>query len=586
MKNRIFRGIPASPSIAIGRIKLFKRKEDSSSDKKKDIDIKEEIKLFEDARRKSLKQLRKLKTDIKGNSNGIPSRLVDFQILLLQDPLFLNNVEKRITNGESASQSISNFIKSIEQDFNNIPDSYISERYLDVRDAMSRLMKNLGEEEEEMNLSGNEHVIVANHLSPTDTLQIDRNKINGIITETGGETSHTAIIAEALNIPAVVGIEKITDNIKEGEEIIVDGINGLIIVNPDEKTKRRYEEKEKESEKIREKFLKEKDLPSKTIDGYSIDISANIELPLEINSINKYGAEGVGLLRTEFIYLQSDELPDEDNQFNFYSKVASISLPDYVIIRTLDIGGDKLLKIGLPEETNPALGWRGIRLSMGNTSIFKTQLRAILRASSSGNIRILLPMISQIEEVKKFKAILEEVKDELRKQKIEFDEDIEVGIMVEVPSVSLMTDCFAKNVDFFSIGTNDLTQYTLAVDRGNKRVSSIYDHLDPSIIKLMKMTVEKAHQRKKWVGVCGKIAADPVAVPVLIGLGVDELSLTPAFIPEIKNIIRGISKKESIDLLNHVLKLETSKEIRSFLEKELLQRFPSLKSILVEVEND
>jgi len=583
MKNKVFRGIPVSPSIAIGKAFIYSPKDITFKKEKKIKSIDEEICKFEKARRKSLKQLRKLKSELKKLPAREPVRLIDVQILFLQDPLFLNSVEKRIRNNkESAMDSIKNFLESLERDFQDIPNSYISERFFDVKDVGDRILKNLGEEKIELDLKGHDNIIVANRLSPTETAQISIDEVGGIVTERGGKTSHIAIIAEALNIPAVVGVNDLLNCVESGDEIIVDGISGIVVIHPDENTKRNFEQKEKEAEKIKQEFLKHKDLPATTIDGYSIDISANIELPIELSNINKYGAKGVGLLRTEFLYLTSEAIPDEKVQYDFYSEIAKICSPDYVIIRTLDLGGDKIFKI--KEELNPFLGWRGVRFSLSNEEIFRTQVRAILRASSFGNIRLLIPMVSQVDEMIKIRNIVEEIMEELRREGQSFDKNIEIGAMVEVPSVCLLADQFAKVVDFFSIGTNDLTQYVLAVDRGNQKISGLYDHLDPSVIKLTKMAVEQAHHNNKWVGVCGGISADIVAIPLLVGLEVDELSLPPSFIPQIKNIIRGLSLKESKELLIQAEKKKSATEVREFLNIELLEKFPSLKNIILEVE--
>ncbi|MBA7676299.1 Phosphoenolpyruvate-protein phosphotransferase [subsurface metagenome] len=535
MKNRVIRGIPVSPSIAIGKVFLYSPKDITFKRIKKKGSVDEEICKFEKSRRKSQRQLRALKSELKKLPTKEPVRLIDIQILFLQDPLLLNSVEKRIRNNkEAAAEAILNLLESLKRDFQEIPDSYISERYLDVKDVGDRLLKNLGEDEIEMELKGHNNIVVAERLSPTETAQMSVDKVSGIVTERGGKTSHIAIIAEALNIPAVVGVNGLLNETESGDEIIVDGISGIVVVNPDENTKRTFEQKEKEAERIQKEFLKHKDLPATTIDGYSIDICANIELPMELGFIKKYGAKGVGLLRTEFLYLTSESIPDEDEQYRFYSEIARVCSPDYAIIRTLDLGGDKVFKTKTKEEANPFLGWRGIRFSISNNEIFRTQLRAILKASSKGNIRLLIPMVSQVEEMIKVRKIVKDIMKELKKEGHPFDENIEIGAMVEVPSVCLLADHFARVVDFFSIGTNDLTQYTLAVDRGNKRVSGLYDHLDPSVLKLMRVTVEHAHHNNKWVGVCGGIAADIVAVPVLIGLEVDELSLPPSFIPQVK----------------------------------------------------
>ncbi len=586
MKNRIIRGIPVSPSIAIGKAFLYSAEDISFFSSRRKGNVQEEFSLFEKTRRKSLGQLRALKSDLKRLGNKESTKLIDVQILFLQDPLFLNSVEKRIKNKkESAEKAIINFLKSLKINFKDIEDSYIKERYLDVKDVVDRLLKNIHNKEIDMELPGSDNIVVAKTLTSSEIIQMSRNKVRGIITERGGRTSHIAILTEALNIPTIVGTNGVQEEIEVEDEVIVDGISGIIVIKPDEDTKRRFEQKEREAAAIQQEFLKKKDLPATTIDGYSIDISANIELPIELSSIKKYGAKGVGLLRTEFLYLTSEEIPDEEKQFRFYSEIADVCSPDYVIMRTLDLGGDKVFKTK-EKEANPFLGWRGVRFTLGAREIFRIQLRAMLRASAKGNVRLLIPMVSQVEEIIEVRKIVEDVKEELRKEGYPFDENIEIGAMVEIPSVSLLADHFSKEVDFLSIGTNDLTQYTLAVDRGNKRVSALFDHLDPSVISLMKMTVKGAHHNNKWVGVCGEMACDLVAMPVLIGLEVDELSLPPTFIPQVKNVIRGLSLKESKKLLEKVEKKESANNVRGFLKKELLKRFPSLKNILVEVEND
>jgi phosphotransferase system enzyme I (PtsI) len=586
MKNKIFRGIPASPSIAIGKSFLYSTKEIAFSSRREKKEVTEEMALFEKARHLALKQLRSLRVELKKASDPVSSRLIDVQLLFLEDPLLLNSVEKRIrVQKESAEEAIVNFAESLAEDFRDIPNSYIAERYLDVKDVVDRLLKNLQDKDTDKELGSFGEIMVAESFTASTVLQMSKAGVVGLIAEKGGRTSHFALLAEALNISAVVGANGVTDSIETGDEVIVDGISGVIVVNPNEDTKRRFERKKEETAAIQKKFLEKKDLPATTIDGYSIDISANIELPIELPYIKKYGAKGVGLLRTEFLFLTSRDIPNEKEQYDFYLKVAEHAFPDYVIMRTLDLGGDKVFKTKVQEE-NPFLGWRGVRFTLANEKIFKDQLRAMMRASAKGNVRILIPMVSQVEEMLKVREITENIKSELKKEGVAFDENIEIGAMVEVPSVPLMADLFSGVVDFFSIGTNDLTQYTLAVDRGNKKISCLFDQLDPSVISLMKMTVQKAHHNNKWVGVCGDIAADVVALPVLIGMELDELSIPPSFIPQIKNVIRGLSLKECKDLLKDVEKKASAKEVREFLKEEMLKRFPSLKNILVEVEND
>lgn len=586
MKNRIFRGTPASPSIAIGKSFLYSPKQIILSSLSERKGVAEEIALFENARNMALRQLRGLRVELKKASDPVSARLIEVQMLFLQDPLFLNSVEKRIRTGkESAEEAIINFSEGLERDFKDIPNSYIAERYLDVKDVVGRLLKNLREEETDDALGNYGDIMIAESFTASNVLQMSKAGVGGLIAERGGRTSHFAILAEALNISAVVGANGVVGEIESGEEIIVDGISGVIVINPDEDTKRRFERKKEEAAAIQKKFLKQKDLPATTIDSYSIDISANIELPIELPFIKKFGAKGVGLLRTEFLFLTSEDVPDEKEQYDFYLKVAENAYPDYVIMRTLDLGGDKVFKTKVQEE-NPFLGWRGVRFTLANEKIFKDQLRAMLKASAKGNVRILIPMVSQLEEIIKVKDIVEEIKAELKKEDIAYDENIEIGAMVEIPSVPLMADFFSEIVDFFSIGTNDLTQYTLAVDRGNKNISNLFDQLDPAVITLMEMTVQKAHHNNKWVGVCGDIASDVVAIPLLIGMEMDELSLPPSFIPQIKNIIRGLSLKESKGLLENAKKKRSASEVREFLKEEMLNRFPSLKNILVEVEDD
>ncbi|MEO0294004.1 MAG: phosphoenolpyruvate--protein phosphotransferase [candidate division WOR-3 bacterium] len=585
MKNKIIRGIGVSPSIAMGKAFLYTPKEIILSSKRKKGKIEEEIKLFEKARCLSLRQLRKLKLELKKMKDVQTPRLIDVQLLFLQDPLFLNSVEKRMRNGkESAEEAIINFAKGLEKDFLNIPNSYIAERYSDVKDVISRLLRNL-REEEDASLEEFGEIGVAESFTASSVLELSKLGVKGIVSEGGGRTSHFVILAEALGVSTVVGANGITNEIETGDEIIVDGISGVVIIRPDEDTKRRFERKREEAIAIQKEFLEKKFLPATTIDGFSIDISANIELPVEIPLIKEYGAKGVGLLRTEYLFLTSKGIPSEEEQYNFYVKIAESVFPDYVIMRTLDLGGDKVFKMKMQEE-NPFLGWRGIRFTLSNEEIFRAQLRAMLRASAKGNVRILIPMVSQIEEILRVRELTEKIKKELKEEGILFDENIEIGAMVEIPSVPLMADFFSEVVDFFSLGTNDLTQYTLAVDRGNKKISYLFDQLDPAVITLMKMTVEKAHHNNKWVGVCGDVASDLVALPILLGMEVDELSLPLAFIPQVKEVIRGLSLKECKELLKNIEGKKSAREVREMLKEEILRRFPSFKNILVEVEND
>jgi phosphotransferase system enzyme I (PtsI) len=398
--------------------------------------------------------------------------------------------------------------------------------------------------------------VVAHNLTPADTIAMRENMVKGFATDIGGRTSHTAIVAQSLEIPAVVGLKNITALVREGSTIIVDGNQGLVILNPSPETLNNYRrEQEIQLSQVRE-LEKLRDLPAQTTDGHRVTIAANIENPEELKAVLKHGGEGVGLYRTEFLYFNRSTMPNEEEHYQNYLRVAQRMLPYAVIIRTIDLGGDKLANLGLEgltEEKNPFMGLRAIRLCLKYPQVFKTQLRGILRASAEGRIKIMYPMVSGLSELRAANKILNETKEELRKEGKKFDEHIEVGIMIEVPSAAITADLLAREVDFLSIGTNDLIQYTLAVDRVNENVASLYEPLHLSILRLLKMIVDAGHNAGKWVGMCGEMAADPSFTSVLVGLGLDELSVSPGQIPKIKKIIRGTSQFETRALVQDIL---------------------------------
>ncbi len=510
--------------------------------------------------------------------------IIEVQEAILEDPLFRERVETKIKDGKGAHESILEFLDEIKREFGSLGDRYLKERYLDIKDVSHRILHHIFPRRIEWQPE-EPHILIAHDLTPSETAQLNKDKVLGFATDAGGRTSHTAIVARSLGIPAVVGLSNATKEIKHGDEVILDGIKGVLIVNPPEKIKRTYRKRKEEYEKLEKELLSLKELSATTIDGYEVDLSANIEMIEEIEAVKRCGAKGVGLLRTEFFFFSERRLPGEEEQFEFYKKIASSLAPDPVIIRVLDIGGDKLYSWEEYKEANPFLGWRGIRILLEEKNLLKTQLRAILRASACGNVKILLPMISSIDEVMDAKKILEETKEELRKEGKEFDEKIELGVMVEIPSCALLAREMGKFVDFFSIGSNDLTQYTLAVDRTNERISYLFSHLHPAVLKLMKLTVEGGHENGKWVGVCGEIAGDPLSVPVLLGLGVDELSTSPIIIPEIKSIIRGLTMEEARSITEKVMRMNRVEEIRRYLREEMAQRFPLLINLFVEEED-
>ena len=583
MKNRVFRGIPASSGIVMGKAYVLSREIFVPSPARRTTE--EELATFYSAIKSTQRDLEGIIQRLKEQKSQEGLKLIEVQLLLLKDPFFVETVENYIREGEGASYAIHKFIETLKTEFETIGDPYIKDRFLDIKDVARRVMRKIEGETGELSYQ-EPHVLFAHDLTPSDTAQLDKKYVLGFVTETGGKMSHTAIIARALGIPAVVGVGGILKEVKNGEQVIIDGFRGVVVVAPDEDTKRTYEKRIREYREYEKKLEKAKELPATTIDGKEIDLTANIEIPLELKPAVENGARGIGLYRTEFIFLTDDGLPDEETQFRYYREAAEMFRDLPVIFRTLDSGGDKILGWQYLREDNPFLGWRGIRLTLDRKEIFLSQVRAILKASSYGNVKIMLPMVSSLEEVERARELLEEAIRGLEKEGINIKKPVEMGIMVEIPSAAILSEHFAKHVDFFSIGTNDLTQYTLAVDRTNERISYLFDHVNPAVVRLMRQTIDAAHENGIWAGVCGEIASDPVAIPLLIGLNVDELSLTPALIPQIKGIIRGISYQECVKIAQEVMKMDSACKVRKFLSQELLSRFPHLENLLVEVDND
>jgi phosphotransferase system enzyme I (PtsI) len=452
------------------------------------------------------------------------------------------------------------------------------DRYVDIRDVGRRVIKNLeGSGVASLADLDQAVVVVAHELTPSDTAQMDLTKVKGFATDVGGRTSHTAIMARTLELPAVVGLEQASRRIKDGDWCILDGGNGVLIVNPDKDQLALYRQRQRAIAAQEQLLRRLRRLPAETLDGVKVGLAANIELPEEARSAMARGAEGIGLFRTEFLFLNRNNLPTEEEQFAAYRLVCKISQPHSVIIRTLDLGGDKFLShLGLAPEMNPFLGLRAIRLCLAHPHIFKVQLRAILRASHYGKIRIMFPLISGVEELRKVLAILKEVRQDLQKRQIPFDPDMEVGAMVEVPSAALTADILAKEVDFFSIGTNDLIQYTMAVDRANERMAYLYDPLHPAILRTLHQVIRAAHQEKIWVGLCGEMAGDPLFTLVLLGMGLDEFSTSAVSIPEVKKVIRSVRFDRARMMAEHALTLPTSEEVRQYLSQSMAGKAPSV----------
>ena len=493
------------------------------------------------------------------------ANLADAHLLILNDPLITREVTKIVNDGVNAEYALSKVLEKIIHSFEMIDDEYFRERKHDIADVGKKLLSHLlGGDRRTIADIKTEGVVVGHNFTPADTLVMRENLLIGFATDIGGKTSHTAILAQSLEIPAVVGLKDITTKISDGDVIIVDGNAGIVVINPDPEMLNNYKrEKEIQFEQSKE-LEKLRDLPAQTIDGHKIVIASNIDNPDESVSVLKHGAEGVGLYRSEFVYFNRNTMPSEEEHYKNYAHIARKMMPYGVIIRTFDLGGDKLSGMGLEgvsAEGNPFLGMRAIRLSLKYPKIFKTQLRAILRASNEGKVKIMYPMISGVGELLAANKILEEAKNELRNEGKKFDENIEVGVMIEVPSAALTADQIVVHCDFLSIGTNDLIQYTLAVDRVNENVASLYDPLHPAILRLIRNVVEAAHRAGKWVGLCGEMAADPALTVVLVGLGLNELSVSPVHVPKIKKIIRNTSYAQAREFTNNLLEAPNSDEL-------------------------
>ncbi|MDO8488737.1 MAG: phosphoenolpyruvate--protein phosphotransferase, partial [Candidatus Omnitrophota bacterium] len=445
------------------------------------------------------------------------------------------------------------------------------ERTADINDVGKRILRNLlGKEKKGLGDIKEKAIIVAHDLSPSDTAAMHTKNVAAFVTDIGGKTSHTAIMAKSLEIPAVVGLETITAKVNPGDILIVDGSMGIVIVNPDEETLSDYRQKLEKLKGIAERFLSVKDLSAVTTDGRVIMINANIEFPDEVSSVKLHGSEGIGLYRTEFFYMNRKDSPSEDEHYQAYKYVAQEMNPHPVIIRTLDIGGDKFLsQFKIPYEMQPFLGWRAIRFCLARPDIFKLQLRAILRASAHGNLKLMYPMISGIEELRQANHLLNDAKEELRQKKLAFNDKIKVGVMIEVPSAAMTADILAKEADFFSIGTNDLIQYSLAVDRANEKVAYLYEPAHPAILRLIKLIIDAAHNAKIKVAMCGEMAGDPSLALILLGLGLDEFSMPPQIIPELKYIIRAVGFKAAQEFAIEAMKLSTGTQVEEFAQNKL-----------------
>jgi phosphotransferase system enzyme I (PtsI) len=557
-----FQGIAVAPGIAHAQVVVhWVDDEEIPLRKISASEMPEEIARFEAALIATRAELLEIQQRIADAIGAKDASIFDAHLLVVEDRTLIDEVLRGLEKDRHNVEYI--FHKTAERyckTLGEIDDPYLRERVVDIEDVARRVIRHLlGKAPRDLATEDKPHIIVSHNLTPSDTASINRTLVLGFATEQGSKTSHTAIMARSMDIPAIVGLHDICSALTSGDDVLLDGYNGLLIVNPTPETLQEYGSIEERKEQVEERLGVLRETSSTTSDGRHIILSANIELPGELDDVRESGAEGVGLYRTEFLYLNRTTPPDEEEQYENYKLVAERSKPHSVIIRTLDIGGDKPSEsLEIPEEQNPFLGCRAIRFCLQNPEIFKTQLRAILRAATTGNVRVMYPMISSLEELRSANALLQECKDELHQRGVEYNDAIEVGIMIEVPSAALSADHLAREVKFFSIGTNDLIQYTIAVDRGNDRIAHLYEPTHPAVIRLLKMVVDAAHRNNIWVGVCGEMAGDIALTPLLLGLGIDELSASSTVVPRVKKAVQSLSIPTCQSLAQEALELDNS----------------------------
>ncbi|MDP4172615.1 MAG: phosphoenolpyruvate--protein phosphotransferase [Bacteroidota bacterium] len=563
--ENILSGIAAGPGIAIAEAYLYSKEKLEISDGTID-DIATAIENLKEALERSKYELGKILGIATEKMGEKRAAIFEAQIMILDDPILIGQIIKRIENEKRAPEYIVNDeITKYQELMNASNEVYLKERSHDIEDIKNRIIRNLQKKRLQSRIV-NDVVVVTTNLTPADTILFSRSNVKGYITDFGGLTSHAAIVSRSLKIPAVVGAHDATAKIKTGDKIVIDGFRGVVILNPDETVLEYYRKKIERVKQFDKELAELKDLPAVTKDGREIVIRGNIDIPEEIEYLIQSGGKGIGLLRTEQVFSDMESFPTEDEQFELYYRVAQKIYPEYVVIRAFDVGGDKFLPLDV-KEPNPFLGWRGIRFLIDNEELFKTQIKAVLRAGIHKNVKFMLPMVSSMNEIRRSKAIFETCKEELKKEKKKFDPHLQLGIMVEVPSAAILAKEFAQEVDFLSIGTNDLIQFILAVDRGNEIISSQFQEFHPAVVRTLQAIIANGQRGNAFISMCGEMAGDSLAAPLLVGMGLDSLSVAPSTIPYIKKIIRSMSYEKAKQLTLECLSLTTTQEIMEKIEK-------------------
>ena len=571
------KGIPASPGIAIGPVYLFRKHEPTVQIRTISTgEVDNEIERLQSALARSKKELTKVFEFAEQKLGAEQSKIFEAQLLLLEDAILFEVVYERLRRErKNVEFLIQDEMEKYRQVMIASKDKYAHDRADDLLDVENRILRNLEEQKLISKIDGS-HIIATHNLAAADALIFSRNEVMAYVTEIGGATSHMALLTRALKIPAVVGVHQIISLVQANDPLIVDGYNGVIVINPTPETLKHYEKKKGQYHTFEETLAPLRDLSAETLDGHCINLAANLELEEELEFIKMQGADGIGLYRTESLLIGKEVFPGEEEQYGVYCRIAEAVYPKHAIIRTFDIGGDKFMAQGAVKENNPFLGWRGVRVMLDKPQIFLDQLRAILRASALKNIAIMLPMVTNLKEVQLSKQLIGQAKDELRLHGVPFDENIRLGVMIEVPAAAVIADHIAREVNFLSIGTNDLIQYLLAVDRGNDIVSELFQEFHPAVIRFLRRIIERGKQKHTWVGMCGQMAGDPLATILLVGLGLDEFSVVPTVLPEIKKIIRSIRYTEAVHVAERVLMMQSEDEIKTFLKHLMKLKFPDI----------